>query len=311
MKSSSKRIISTDETNGLAVWKPDELAGHTLKPEVDPREMLLEIFKSRDDKSESQVAKSGVIANPDKSENLVTTWEPDGFDWAPEVGSDNWRFAETTPRSTASQKTGSRPGFPSKAEVTKILQNARQQAAEITSQAEEKAEEILSAARIEANNLREESYRKGWVTAKEEAASTIHAAQEVFEQVVQWREEMFTQSEKEVVCLMREITQALFADGYELPNEILQETFNRAVERARGLGDLKVFINPRDAEVLDPSWKEFQSLITGNKIQVIPSEGIKAGGCFIQGQAGTVDARMETGLQAVMEILNTSTGGEG
>ena len=55
---------------------------------------------------------------------------------------------------------------------------------------------------------------------------------------------------------------------------------------------------------LDPAWREYQQLISGNRIQIIPSDGIKAGGCFVQGQMGTVDARVETQMKAVLEVFN-------
>jgi len=75
------------------------------------------------------------------------------------------------------------------------------------------------------------------------------------------------------------------------------------MESAQGLGDLNVFLNPRDARLLDPSWSEYQLLITGDKVKVIPSEKITPGGCFVKGSMGAVDARVETQLAAVIKSL--------
>jgi flagellar biosynthesis/type III secretory pathway protein FliH len=74
------------------------------------------------------------------------------------------------------------------------------------------------------------------------------------------------------------------------------------MENSQRLGDLNIFLNPRDANLLDPSWKEYQSLISGNKVRMIASEKITPGGCIVKGITGMVDGRVETQLTA---ILNT------
>jgi len=75
------------------------------------------------------------------------------------------------------------------------------------------------------------------------------------------------------------------------------------MENAQGLGDLNIFLNPRDAKLLDPSWSEYQLLISGNKIKIIPSEEITPGGCTVKGSTGMVDGRVETQLAAIMNTF--------
>jgi flagellar biosynthesis/type III secretory pathway protein FliH len=75
------------------------------------------------------------------------------------------------------------------------------------------------------------------------------------------------------------------------------------MENAQGLGDLNIFLNPRDAKLLDSSWSEYQLLVSGNKVRIIPSEKITPGGCMVKGNMGTVDARVETQLAAVLNTF--------
>jgi flagellar biosynthesis/type III secretory pathway protein FliH len=103
--------------------------------------------------------------------------------------------------------------------------------------------------------------------------------------------------------MLTEIAQKMFGEGVELNPEALQINLNRIMENAHGLGDLNIFLNPRDAKFLDPSWSEYQMLVTGNRVKIIPSGKITIGGCFVKGDMGSVDGRVETQLNAILKTF--------
>jgi flagellar biosynthesis/type III secretory pathway protein FliH len=107
--------------------------------------------------------------------------------------------------------------------------------------------------------------------------------------------------------MLVEIAQKMFGEGVELNPEALQINLNRIMENAQGLGDLKIFLNPRDAKLLDSSWSEYQMLVTGDKVKIIPSGRITSGGCYIKGNMGNVDGRVETQLNAVLKTLEENS----
>ena len=67
---------------------------------------------------------------------------------------------------------------------------------------------------------------------------------------------------------------------------------------------MKIFLNPNDARLLDPSWGEQQMLVLGEQVKIVPSSNIMPGGCLIKGNIGTVDGRVETQLNAILKTFD-------
>jgi flagellar biosynthesis/type III secretory pathway protein FliH len=99
----------------------------------------------------------------------------------------------------------------------------------------------------------------------------------------------------------------LFGSDMVLDPKVVQEVCARALMKARTMGSLRIFVNPRDAVQLDADWRDFQVSISGQRIQIVPTDSIHPGGCFIEGDHGAVDARLETRLGAVMKVFETQT----
>ena len=103
----------------------------------------------------------------------------------------------------------------------------------------------------------------------------------------------------------------MFGEGVELDTNALQINLNHIMENAHGLGNLNIFLNPRDAKNLDPSWSEYQMLVSGDTVKIIPSGKITRGGAFVKGDMGVVDGRVETQLSAILKTFSeTQASGE-
>jgi flagellar assembly protein FliH len=191
-----------------------------------------------------------------------------------------------------------------------IVSQAQQKADEILRQAQENLDETQRQAMLTIEQARSEGYREGWEKADAEASSVLKSVLEIMLQVTAWRDDMFSKSEPIMIEMVKQIGRAMFGEGLTLDPKALEVNLNRVVENAKSLGDLKIYLNPHDAEHLDPAWREYQQLISGNRVQIVPSDGITKGGCFVQGQMGTVDARVETQMKAVLDVFNQDDGGE-
>jgi flagellar assembly protein FliH len=179
-------------------------------------------------------------------------------------------------------------------EAQRILENARHQ-----------AEEILQLANQQKQQIFDQSYQEGQEAARNDMQQTLDAAKAVVDQASNWWEKMLVQSEPTVLALVREMGQCLFGQGFVLDQQGLQETYTRAIQKCGSLGDLQIFIHPEDAAHLDPYWREYYAAISGRQVQMVPAESIQRGGCYIQGQLGSVDARIETQMKAIMETLSS------
>lgn len=187
-----------------------------------------------------------------------------------------------------------------KSEAERIIADAQAQAAEIVRQARETGLAVLA-------ESRESGYQSGMSRAEGQAKSIIEASQAILREMNVWRDTMMAQSESEVLNLVKTIAIKLFGDGIHLDEENLSQTFSRILTEGRALGDLRVYLNPSDAMTLGPYWQEQQSSYRGQKIELIPSEAIQPGGCFVEGQYGSVDGRLESQFGLILNAISNNS----
>jgi flagellar biosynthesis/type III secretory pathway protein FliH len=186
-----------------------------------------------------------------------------------------------------------------------IIAEARFRADQLIQQAQAGASEILERSKDEANQAMAEGHRKGYEEGRAEAASIVQAVQAMIAEASAWREQLVSQNEEVVIEMIRRISRLMFGEGVQLDKNALQVYLNEVMETTRSLGELNIFLSPADYQQLDPAWAEYYTQIRGIRVTVIGSNNILPGGCYIQGQMGTVDALVETKLNAVMETLES------
>ncbi len=181
--------------------------------------------------------------------------------------------------------------------------NATDVATQIIVDARRQADEIIHQSEISAKSIQEQAYQDGWNASLGELRNHFDTARNLIQETSDWRDELLKQSETMILTLVKDISLKLFGDGYVLDKDTLQQTFNRVLENARSLGNLRIYVNPEDAGLLGPYWRELQESITTHKIEVVPSSSIARGGCYVNGQWGSADGRIETQLKAIIDTL--------
>ncbi len=193
-------------------------------------------------------------------------------------------------------------------QAQEILRKAKTDSAEILRQAELKAQQILEDAQLKADEIQQQAYHQGLAEANSETQSMLMTAKSILEEVQTWKETMFEQGEMMMLRLVIEIAQTMFGDGLPLDPDTLGQAFSRALNQAKTLGNLRIFVHPEDAAILTAHWNKLQGAIGAQQVELIPSEIIKRGGCYIDGQFGSVDARVETQFQTIKDSLLMSLG---
>ncbi len=185
------------------------------------------------------------------------------------------------------------------------------QANALLAEAQVQAEALLREAREKAEQLRQQAYAQGRAEAEAELRDLLHTVSTMVQETRSWYEAFLAQSEPLVLEMVAAIARALFSDGFALDPETLQQTYARVLEHTRTLGDLRMYVNPEDARLLDPFWKEAQVALRDQRIKLIPSDSIRRGGCFVEGQYGAVDGRIEVRLERLLTSLIQETRPEG
>lgn len=189
-----------------------------------------------------------------------------------------------------------------------VLENASRQAEDLLQRAQLEAEDALFQAQSQIDEAmqqaRQEGRAAGEIAVRAEMEGLLRTSEGILVGIQDWRTRFIAESESIVVSLVKAMAKAVFGDGVVLAPEALQQNFYRITEAARNLGELKIFVHPDDAEQLDTTLINMRSSIIGSSIQVIPSGTITRGGCFVQGQMGSIDARVETQMRTMLESLD-------
>lgn len=185
-----------------------------------------------------------------------------------------------------------------------VLETMRQEAEQITAQARSQAAEIISEAR---NNAEEELCRarqEGLTAARDQTESMLQMLAILVAETQAWQASLMRRSERLTLGLVQDIAARLFGEGFKLDPATLGLTFERALAEAKSLGDLRVRAHPDDLSMLGDLWPAHQTALRGQRIEMIPDLDIQRGSCFIDGQFGSVDSRLDTQLRVINERLD-------
>lgn len=233
-------------------------------------------------------------------DQVVVTWEPpvlhkasldgQGYHSWVQPGVNSWREDSEELKSAQEQ-------------AVTLLQETKAQAEAIIAQVRDQADEIVRTAQRQADEIKARAKADGLKAADAETKDLLCTANTIVEEVNAWRDDVFSKSEMMVLRLVIEIAQSIFGDGLPLDPETLGQAFERSLAEAKTLGDLRVYVHPEDAVALGPHWAQRRTSLSGQKIELVPSDIIKRGGCFVEGQYGSVDARVETQFQMAQDTL--------
>lgn len=296
--------LSPKTTSNLPIWEAPELkpVQDESAPQIPSAEILALFGQGQKDASSTGFRTN---VHPVGTTLSLLSWLPDDFELqAQTVEREPWEFVETA---LDSFKTVEPQSVKNKSDVEKekaqILKDARLQADQILLEAHTTAEQIRHQAQVEYEQKKQEGYQEGLSAAHTELQSVLAAAHDLVRETHTWQADFLKDGENLLIEMLKELAQTMFGEGVRLDADALQINLNRIMENAQKLGDLNIFLNPQDANLLDASWRDYQLLITGSKVRIIPSEKIKPGGCIVKGTMGMVDARVETQLAAVLNTI--------
>lgn len=189
----------------------------------------------------------------------------------------------------------------------KVLKNqivsAQAEAARILEEAEEFAAEIRREAREDAEILRAEAYRDGVEKAVAEFEQNLLDVREIRERV--WRE-----TEQDLLRLSIRLTEKILGRELKADKKTVADVVATALQNARQQEKLTIRVNPKDLPTVE---KEIENLARTGRTQFldfIADPRVSEGGCLIESEVGTIDARLETQLRVLERALLSQSEGE-
>ncbi|KIL35287.1 flagellar biosynthesis protein [Cohnella kolymensis] len=209
----------------------------------------------------------------------------------------------------------------------RILQDAEQAAYEIMRQAQAEAAEMRAAAEreIEAWWLQrreqderhleeaqrsgfEEGYRIGTAQAEQDLTlqwdNRIKEAEEIIEQAYAAKESVISEAETFVVDLSCSIAEKIVGNELQAAPATAISMYMRALSRRKEQGAIVLCVSPSQFAYVQAAKDELiLALDSQAELQIVPDSTIKEGGCIVRSAFGSIDARIDTQLEAVRQEL--------
>ena len=202
--------------------------------------------------------------------------------------------------------------------VVELLEKARVEARLIIQNAQEEADVIRNQVYEEAKTMRESAVREGYEAGLKQAQEEMEAErlaalqqkEEILEEARRSKLDILSRSELDMLHLVVAIAKKVIASELLLQPESIITVIRQAIEQLDHPDNLKVYVHPDDIQVVLDAI-EFDELteIGSQSVQteVKADQRINRGGCVVESDCGSVDARLESRIAKVEDGLYSVT----
>jgi flagellar assembly protein FliH len=181
-------------------------------------------------------------------------------------------------------------------------------------------DDIMEKASEKASMLEREAYEKGFAQGEKDglelgaakALKVVENMETLLNEIGCLRTDIIKLHEKDIIGLICAVAEKVVHHEVALNGMTSRETVIRAIQLATEKRSILLRVNPEEfdyIEQLKPElFKRFNELTS---IEVVSSQSVKRGGCFLETQYGDVDARVETQMEMIRQSLEEAYKGNG
>ncbi len=164
----------------------------------------------------------------------------------------------------------------------------------IVEEARQRAREIVEKAQAEQAAIREQSNQEGYEEGLRQLNEVIADAKRKYGKILEG-------AETELLKLSLKIAERIVGKALDLDRSILLDIIHKAIQSLKYQKEIRIRIHPEDVAYLkDQKMQLYAMLGESKEIEVVEDALVARGGCIIDTEIGTIDARLETQLK-VME----------
>lgn len=198
------------------------------------------------------------------------------------------------------------------AEADSIRDAAKKDAEEIIAKAKAEAEAVLAAAEESRRSVSEEArnegfsagQKEGYNLGKEEADRLINKLHVMISGVADKRREIIDESESLIVDLILNIVRKVVRTITESQKEVVVDTVLKALTKLKTSADVTLRVNFDDAALTTEHMKQFLKKVEKAKsITVIEDSSVDRGGCIVETDYGSIDARISSQLREIEDKI--------
>jgi flagellar assembly protein FliH len=200
--------------------------------------------------------------------------------------------------------------------ATRILEDASLQAEQIKQEALAEIEQWWEMKRREAEQLfaqtEEQARQEGFASGLEEGKAfiireeqqTIQTARDVLESAYREKEQIIAEAEPFLVELSMEVAKKVIGEELSTTPDKILELARRVLRRSRVHGQITLCVNHRYFDFLEEHRSQLLALLDGQaELSIYPDYTVHDEGCIIRTPLGSVDARIDTQLQEIKQVL--------
>ena len=193
------------------------------------------------------------------------------------------------------------------AAIGNLLKNqiwqAQEEAREILSWSRQTAEDTITQAEQVAEEIRREAYETGRAEAEREWIDNLLLIKEQ-------RRQNLISVERDVLQLSVKIAEKIIGKELRLNSETRAEIVFNALRQIRQQERLTVRVSQEDLALVEQMRQRIDSYGRHRDIDFVADRAVREGGCIVESQSGTTDARVETQLRILENALLERSGGD-
>lgn len=173
-----------------------------------------------------------------------------------------------------------------------IIEEAKGDAARIKAE----AKDLFAQVQAEMERSKKEGYDLGYQEGLQQGL-------EMLQRVKDLRQKLFDDNEREMVKLVFEIAEKIIGREFRENDKAIMNVIRLAISDAVG-DKIVVHLNPQDYEKIKKNEAElYQKIESGKTLVFREDDTVKVGGCVIETDIGTIDAQLDTQLNAIKKAL--------
>lgn len=196
----------------------------------------------------------------------------------------------------------------------------RAEAQAALAQARAQSAELLEDAQVQAEALREAAWQEGHHQGRTEARASVEAEMRaawdargealrdevdgMVTQIGAAREALWARQEPEMVALALDIARQVVKTEVTQNPEVVRALIANAVRRITDKDNVRVRVSIADAPRVKEMRQDLMEMMDGLRhLEIVDDRRVGEGGCVIETNAGTIDAKIETQLSEVARAL--------
>ena len=201
-----------------------------------------------------------------------------------------------------------------------IIAEAHAEAASIVAAARREAAGLIDDAREQAEAMREAAWQEGKHDGAEAARaeveqqlreemeayrSDMHAElQEIVDAVVEGRRRLWEQQEGQILAFVLDISRQVIKTEVQQNENVLMEIIRNAMRRVTDKENMRIRVAASDAPRIKAAREEVMQIVDGVRtLEIVDDRRVGPGGCVIETNAGTIDAKIETQLGEIERTI--------